>query len=232
MSQKVQFSQFIGSILQLDKVQYERIQADPQTQTLSPEAKLDLYSSEFKSFAADLFNAHEGIQKAEGRFAVAVHGLVQAAGCTFQDCVGILETSLNKVYSRSYIARLFKAGEVLSSRPELSGVTDTDKLVKVSRVPEAMRDAALASINLESSTRKQVDEALAPFIPKTESETVAASVSKPPNLKRALKTIENLAHDIGGVDAEIAQAIERLKSLVSARIEVTKSVETTETKAS
>ena len=211
------YSQYVGIILQMDKAKYEAIQADPSLQSLTPEEKLKSFSPEFQSSVRSLFEAYENHQSATQRLAKSVFGIISVSGATLDEASKLIETAFNRGISRSYMSKLFRIGELLTAKPELSAVKDVEKLAEISRIPESRRDAALQSLNVASATRDQVKDLVNQEMGAEKPEASKQSTPSKQVYVQMIRKIEAMAHDLAG-DAELAMLFERCVATLNVRV--------------
>lgn len=180
------YSQYVGTIMQLDKARYAEIQSNPelkaQFDSATPEQRLGMFKPEFQDSVAGLFKSFESYQNATQVLAKSIFRVIQVSGSTLDEASALIETALNKTLSRSYMSKLYRIGELLTSKPELSAVKDVEKLAELSRIPASRLDKALESMNVASATRDQVRDLV-----KQETSGVSGVEGKSPEVVQKLK---------------------------------------------
>ena len=134
----VEFDRFAEQMLSLDRTTYNKIFDDPQERAkfsmLSTMEKLALFSPEFQTQLKELHDNFCAHKKTVHSLSSGVYRLGHLTGATYKEIAERLEAALQKQFSRSYISKLFRVGQMLSAAPALAVISDTEKLAELSRI--------------------------------------------------------------------------------------------------
>lgn len=169
--------------------------------------------SKFMEIARELESIFTGHLTAQHRTAQLCFELAEISD------LGIRELSkrVQRVYkeiSPSWFARLARAGEFLEQRPEFKDIKDIDKILVLSRLPEAARNAdtltpdgvlklpnGLGEVNIRQQTRKELVKSARAFNPKLPAGHLTMSEQGPGPTESVLSELRRLRNRIEDLTA-------------------------------
>lgn len=230
-----QLESFACEMLKLDKANYADV---PKAErTAYKEHRLmeieSYHSAEIKDEIKRIFSSASRSEKNRKDLCASIFSFISATESQYGRVASVLKVFFGSTFTKSYVCRLYKAGEVCSKFPILDNVIDIDKLYMLSRLDDETLEKSLEKSGSETaildkpinlSSRKELREHLQDYFPDVFPQTSNREQPRPEQseviptasletLKQSLEVHQQLFNE----EDELNNLIERCLEVLSKR---------------
>lgn len=221
------FESFACEMLKLDKDTYTEVPKDEKSAYVEHryEEIQSYHDTEIKSDVLRIFSIASRSEKNKKDLSASIFAFVSSTEAQYGRVASVLKSHFGSTFTKSYVCRLFKAGEVCSKFPVLENVVDIDKLYLLSRIDDKTLasnlepmggDAAIMDKPINLSSRKELREHLQDCFPdifssperSANESTVATSLG---TFKMSLEAHQHLFNK----DSELSNLVEKCIEILS-----------------